>query len=148
MDLARMLVFEAALDTRTRGGGGVGGGLARKSSRYLTPVLMDFGSAGPVLYAIKSRGDVLRLSELAAQHCTMPYRAPELFDGGVTHGIDERPIDGQVDVWNLGCLLFGMMYGSSPFEVEFRRDGTIPIVECTYDEIGVKLTLTVSLSTL
>eukprot|EP00563_Minutocellus_polymorphus_P012933 CAMPEP_0181062446 /NCGR_PEP_ID=MMETSP1070-20121207/23084_1 /TAXON_ID=265543 /ORGANISM="Minutocellus polymorphus, Strain NH13" /LENGTH=409 /DNA_ID=CAMNT_0023142519 /DNA_START=245 /DNA_END=1474 /DNA_ORIENTATION=- len=97
-----------------------------------TPVLMDFGSAGKVLYPLKSRSDVLRLTEVAAQHCTMPYRAPELFDGGVRHGIEEPPVDGRVDVWSLGCLLFGMMYGSSPFEVEFRRDGTVRIVECTH----------------
>ena len=110
----------------------VGGKTPGSRKSRPTPVLMDFGSVGKVTYPLKSRSDVLRLTELAAQHCTMPYRAPELFDGGVRHGIDEPPVDGRVDVWSLGCLLFGMMYGSSPFEVEFRRDGTVRIVECTH----------------
>lgn len=39
----------------------------------------------------------------------------------------------QVDVWSLACLLFGMLYGSSPFEIEFRgnHDCPVTIVECT-----------------
>eukprot|EP00562_Extubocellulus_spinifer_P009119 CAMPEP_0178499214 /NCGR_PEP_ID=MMETSP0696-20121128/15702_1 /TAXON_ID=265572 /ORGANISM="Extubocellulus spinifer, Strain CCMP396" /LENGTH=450 /DNA_ID=CAMNT_0020127891 /DNA_START=134 /DNA_END=1486 /DNA_ORIENTATION=+ len=136
------VLLEADAAAGSDGSGGGGGGGSRYSDqrrqrrsagrKHPKPVLMDFGSAGPVTYSLKSRSDVLRLTELAAQHCTMPYRAPELFDGGVRHGLDERPVDGRVDVWSLGCLLFGMMYGSSPFEIEFRRDGTVRIVECTH----------------
>ena len=29
-------------------------------------------------------------------------------------------------------MLYGLMYGTSPFEMEFRQDGSVRIVECTY----------------
>ena len=47
----------------------------------------------------------------AAMLCTAPYRAPELHDphrGTI--------LDGRVDVFSLGCLLFMMAFGSNPFE--------------------------------
>jgi serine/threonine protein kinase len=38
----------------------------------------------------------------------------------------------KVDVWMLGCSLFAMHYGASPFECEFHRsNGKIKIVDCT-----------------
>ena len=57
----------------------------------------------------------------------MPYRAPELFD--VRTGIT---LDEKVDIWvsccsegerslkrqSLGCTLYAMLYGHSPFEVD------------------------------
>ena len=61
----------------------------------------------------------------------MPYRAPELFDGGARHGEDEPDIDGRIDVWSLGCVLFAMMYGVSPFECEFRGEKTV-VVDCSH----------------
>ena len=44
--------------------------------------------------------------EFAAINCTMPYRAPELWEPPSHCDIDER-----VDVWSLGCLFYAMMYG-------------------------------------
>jgi serine/threonine kinase 16 len=97
------------------------------------PILMDFGSAGPLVEPVDTRRQVLHVVEQASMHTTIPYRPPELFEGGVRTKDD--PIDfTKVDVWSLGCTLFGMLYGASPFECEFPRqnaDGRIRIVECT-----------------
>jgi len=96
------------------------------------PILMDFGSARPLTVQLRTRQDVLQLVEEAASHTTLPYRAPELFEGGCRHGTVEPDVDGGVDVWSLACLLFAMMYGASPFECEFAGPKGIRIVECTH----------------
>jgi Serine/threonine protein kinase len=97
------------------------------------PILMDFGSARELVVKLVDRKTVLRLTEDAAQYSTISYRAPELFEGGLRHGPLEADVDGKVDVWSCGCLLFGLMYGASPFEMEFRqRSGTVRIVDCTH----------------
>jgi serine/threonine kinase 16 len=44
------------------------------------PILMDFGSAIPARVPIANRSVALTQQDLAAEHSTMPYRAPELFD--------------------------------------------------------------------
>lgn len=90
-------------------------------------VLGDFGSVGPALVQVTSRFQALNLQEEAAQFCSMPYRAPELFD--IPSNGTLRP---NTDVWSLGCTLYAMMYGYSPFECEFRDDGTARVVECTH----------------
>ena|ERR1700738_2310529 len=77
----------------------------------LTPVLMDFGSMVRARKYIASRQDALELQDLAAEQSTMPYRAPELFDVKTGSTITEK-----VDVWSLGCTLFSLLYGHSPFE--------------------------------
>ena len=56
----------------------------------------------------------LHVSDAASEHCTMPYRSPELFDPAVGSKLDSR-----TDIWALGCLLFAWWYGYSPFECEF-----------------------------
>ena len=93
-----------------------------------SPVLMDFGSVGPLEERVSTRQQVLTLLENASQHTTLPYRPPELLDGGIRAG-DESVDFGRVDVWSLGCTLFAMCFGASPFECEFRN--SIRVVECT-----------------
>jgi len=95
------------------------------------PVLMDFGSVAPAMVPIRSRTSLLKLIDEASENSTVSYRAPELFEGHVHYGSDESDIDGRVDIWSLGCVLFGMMYGYSPFECEIRGE-KIKVVECSY----------------
>ena len=118
----------------------------RSSTGRLTPVLMDFGSAGPLTREIQSKQEIYGIVEESASHTTMPYRPPELFDGGLryTNGSVNVLDYGKVDVWSLGCLLFGLLHGTSPFEMEYSRNnshneqnqyGLVRIVECTHLKI-------------
>lgn len=98
-----------------------------------TPILIDYGSVGPLNVKVQTRSDVLQLVDESSSNSTISYRAPELFDGGTQYGKDEPDIDGRIDVWSLGCVLFAIMYGTSPFECEFRNLGNfIKIVECSH----------------
>lgn len=82
-----------------------------------SPILMDLGSLAPSPTPITSRSLALQVQDTAAEHSTMPYRAPELFD--VKTG---SVIDTKVDIWSLGCTLYACLVGKSPFE--FRSDET------------------------
>ncbi|KAK4049253.1 Serine/threonine-protein kinase env7 [Microbotryomycetes sp. JL221] len=76
-----------------------------------TPILMDFGSALPARIPIPNRSVALFQQDLAAEHCSMPFRAPELFDVKTGTELTES-----VDIWSLGATLYAMAYGTSPFE--------------------------------
>src|ERR1700710_397631 len=82
------------------------------------PILMDLGSLAPSPIAITSRSLALAVQDEAAEHSTMPYRAPELFD--VKTG---SIIDTKVDVWSLGCTLYACLVGKSPFEARSEETG-------------------------
>ncbi|XP_058227645.1 uncharacterized protein LOC131336044 isoform X1 [Rhododendron vialii] len=56
--------------------------------------------------------------EWASEHCSAPFRAPELWDCQSHADIDER-----TDIWSLGCTLFAIMYGVSPFEYALGESG-------------------------
>ncbi|KAL8150609.1 hypothetical protein V2J09_020417 [Rumex salicifolius] len=81
-------------------------------------VLMDFKSARPARQQIRTRAQVLELQEWACEHCSDAYRAPELWDCPTHAHIDER-----TDIWSLGCTLYAIMYGISPFEYMVRESG-------------------------
>lgn len=83
-----------------------------------TPILMDLGSLAPSPTHITSRSLALAVQDEAAEHSTMPYRAPELFD--VKTG---STIDTKVDIWSLGCTLYACLTGKSPFEARSEESG-------------------------
>lgn len=83
-----------------------------------TPILMDLGSLAPSPTVINSRSLALAVQDMAAEHSTMPYRAPELFD--VKTG---SIIDTKVDIWSLGCTLYACLTGKSPFEARSEETG-------------------------
>ncbi|KAJ5232619.1 hypothetical protein N7468_005575 [Penicillium chermesinum] len=83
-----------------------------------SPILMDLGSLAPSPIAITSRSLALAVQDTAAEHSTMPYRAPELFD--VKTG---TIIDTKVDIWSLGCTLYACLVGKSPFEARSEETG-------------------------
>ncbi|PSS27750.1 hypothetical protein M430DRAFT_46819 [Amorphotheca resinae ATCC 22711] len=82
------------------------------------PILMDLGSLVPSPTPITSRSQAIAVQDQAAEHSTMPYRAPELFD--VKTG---SIIDTKVDIWSLGCTLYACLVGKSPFEMRSDETG-------------------------
>ncbi|KAG5982486.1 hypothetical protein E4U55_001857 [Claviceps digitariae] len=83
-----------------------------------TPILMDLGSVSPSPIHVTSASLALQIQDTAAEHSTMSYRAPELFDvrAGTT-------IDTKVDIWSLGCTLYACLVGKSPFEMRSDETG-------------------------
>ncbi|KAF0553302.1 kinase-like protein [Gigaspora margarita] len=84
----------------------------------MTPVLMDFGSLIRARIKVDNRINALRQQELAAEKSTISYRAPELFDVKTNVELNEK-----VDIWSLGCTLYAMAYGKSPFENNLNEQG-------------------------
>jgi serine/threonine kinase 16 len=84
----------------------------------LTPILMDLGSLASSPTPITSRSLALVVQDTAAEHSTMPYRAPELFDVKTGSAIDTK-----VDIWSLGCTMYACLIGKSPFEARSEETG-------------------------
>ncbi|ORX51239.1 serine/threonine protein kinase [Hesseltinella vesiculosa] len=82
------------------------------------PLLMDFGSAAPAILSISSKQEATQRQDRAEEHSSMPYRSPELM-----HVQETSTLDAKVDVWSLGCTMFAMAYGASPFEYMLDRQG-------------------------
>src|ERR1700760_362719 len=83
-----------------------------------TPILMDLGSLASSPLPITSGSQAIAVQDEAAEHSTMPYRAPELFD--VRTG---SVVDTKVDIWSLGATLYACLVGKSPFEARSDETG-------------------------
>ncbi|XP_045604252.1 cyclin-G-associated kinase isoform X1 [Procambarus clarkii] len=76
--------------------------------------LCDFGSAMTKTYSIDlgwSAHQRSLLEDEMAQHTTPMYRAPEMLDTW-----NNYTINGQADIWALGCILYYLCYLKHPFE--------------------------------
>ncbi|KAI3406495.2 ENV7 [Candida oxycetoniae] len=74
-------------------------------------VLVDLGSCSRARIRVRTRQQALTVTDFAQEHCTLPYRAPELMDVETGAYITEA-----TDIWSLGCLLYCTCFGYSPFE--------------------------------
>jgi serine/threonine kinase 16 len=59
-----------------------------------TPVLIDFGSVDRAILNVSTGRQARIVEDMAAEKCTMPYRAPELFMSDLSPVIDQR-----TDIW-------------------------------------------------
>lgn len=106
--------------------------LLRPSTRgagRLHPVLMDLGSMTAARTApISSKGLANEIEEEANSNTSPAYKPPELVAvpynaytyAQVAPG-DSNPnprivLDERVDIWSLGCVMFALAFGMSPFE--------------------------------
>ena len=64
----------------------------------------------------------MRLQDFAAEKCTMPWRAPELFNVPSECVIDEK-----VDMWSLGCVVYALCWWESPFDQVYTRGDSIAL---------------------
>lgn len=97
-------------------------GQKRKRRHYVgTPVLTDLGSVGPVSVPLTSLSDARLAVDDVERNTTVSYRAPELFAESIfsSHGPSKSIHYDNADIWSLGCLLFAILYGSTPFEIEW-----------------------------
>ncbi|KAK0084437.1 hypothetical protein PV325_007031 [Microctonus aethiopoides] len=91
------------------------------SSGY-TPVIMDLGSVTNARVKVCGTQDAQSLQDIAAERCSMPYRAPELFNVESYCMVDER-----TDIWSLGCILYALCYFKSPFDAVYERGDSVAL---------------------
>lgn len=99
-------------------------------SSWKRPVLSGFRNAGPLSRSCSSAKDIFEIANTASKSINMAYRPPELFPGALMVGHD--PLNYcLVDCWSLGCTLFAILYGVSPFECSFDPEtGAMLKQEC------------------
>eukprot|EP01040_Poterioochromonas_malhamensis_P008144 gene8144-8808_t len=101
----------------------VGGG-----RRPPVAVLMDFGSVSPAVIHVNSRQEALRVEDEAATKTSAAYRSPEL----TTAPLPPFTIDERVDTWGLGCTMYCLAFGRSPFETPKEGISRLAIMNGKY----------------
>lgn len=76
------------------------------------PVLMDLGSVTTARVQVRNKREALELEEEAASKTSAAYRSPEL----TSPPFPPFAVDERVDTWGLGCTMYCLAFGRSPFE--------------------------------
>lgn len=90
-------------------------------------VLMDLGSVTTARRHISTRKEALNVEEEAASKTSAPYRPPELTSVPNPIQLDER-----TDIWGLGCSMFCLAFGYSPFETPKEGLSRLAILNARY----------------
>lgn len=83
-----------------------------------TPIISQLVSIYSDDLVLRSDVDVSRFKEWVSSHCNTYYTAPE-----VINIKKNSMIDCSVDIWSLGCILYTLMFGISPFDREEQING-------------------------
>lgn len=83
-----------------------------------TPVISELVSTYHGELEIKSDIDVSTFKKWIASHCNTYYTAPE-----VINIKKNSSIDCSADIWSLGCVLYTLLFGISPFDREEQING-------------------------
>ncbi|GAM19899.1 hypothetical protein SAMD00019534_030740, partial [Acytostelium subglobosum LB1] len=85
--------------------------------------LCDFGSAIQEVVHLNNKTDIQNAEDDISKHTTIQYRPPEMVDLYRAKVLDEK-----VDIWALGCLLYKLLYYTTPFE----EAGSLGIINGNY----------------
>lgn len=85
-------------------------------------ILMDLGSIATAKVTVCGTQDAQHIQDIAAERCSMAYRAPELF-----HVESYCVIDQRTDIWSLGCLLYACCYYKSPYDPVYERGDSVAL---------------------
>lgn len=91
------------------------------------PLLTDFGSVDKSAVEVQTRQHALVIEEEAASKTSPAYRPPELTQVNYPSYIDER-----LDIWSLGCTMYCLAFGWSPFESKKEGVKRLAILNCKY----------------
>ena len=92
-----------------------------------TPILMDLGSVTPLTIVVASKRAADTIADTAATNCSAQYRAPELWDPPCPPRTPKADavVGAKADVFSLGCTLFALAFGHSPYES--AEEGIMPL---------------------
>lgn len=83
-------------------------------------IIADLQSCFRTNITISTEIQLNRFQQWIEEHCTLQFSAPEL----LTLKMGDK-ITAKVDIWSLGCVLYSMMFGISPFEREEQLNGGV-----------------------